>query len=132
MRHPALDLQPRPALRTVRNRTVGGPLITGQDLALYCAQTIDSPLTAPQRDRVARAISKAESLIVRVESVRDDYPRLLKVRAVYETLHDSDLQPVFENPLVDISVIRVPRYAVRNREAPKRSTLIRRLWSALR
>jgi hypothetical protein len=107
-------------------------LIDGQSLALYCAQTIDAPLSEPQRRRLVRAIESTEHLCDRAPSVRDDFPRIIQSRVLHSRLHDSPLQPLVDDPFVGCAVIRAPRYAVRNREAPKRSTLIRRLWSALR
>lgn len=71
-----------------------------------------------------RPIIEAERLCVLEPSIRSDYPRVLQTQIV-------SLAPGADY-LHALSVIRAPRYAVRKREAPKRPTLIRRLWSVLR
>ena len=103
---------------------MGRPLTsTFDNLEGYChAYTYtDCPVMPATRRQLGIAIGLAERECVRISQLRSDYPRLLSTYLTDE--HD---------PLRGLSVIRLPRYAVRNREAPKRSTLIRRLWSLLR
>jgi hypothetical protein len=107
-------------------------LINGTSIALYCAQTVDAPLTAPQRRRLERAMEATEALCQRAPSVSEDFPRIIQARVITTAIHDSVLQPLTDDPFAGCAVIRTPRYAVRNREAPKRSTLFSRLWSLLR
>jgi hypothetical protein len=109
---------------------MGGPLvITDQELKLYCYQSLDNALTARQRLRLAEAIVQAESAAVLVPAARSDYPRLIRAHVLLEPAAPGDDAPP---ACVGVSVIRQRRYAVRKREAPKRPTLLRRLWSALR
>lgn len=104
--------------------------ITDQTIHQYCAISTDTALTDRQRRRMCRAIGDVETRIAATHpAVRDDYPRVMQANITM------DISVPFTAPIElvpAVSVIRQPRYAVRNREAPKRSTLIRRLWSALR
>lgn len=98
-------------------------MISDDDLKAYCNQYVyrDSPVMPATRVNLGVALGMAERECVLLESVNRDHPRLFTTQ-----LTDED------DPLRGVSVIRVARYDVRKREAPKRPNLIRRLLGMLR
>ena len=106
-------------------------MITQRSIDTYCNSYAcsDHALTTRQRRRMALAIVEAESVTVLYPTVNASHPRVMQA---WVTMHPTDVDHPDDGLCEAVSVIRRPRYAVREREAPKRSTLLSRLWSLLR
>jgi hypothetical protein len=98
-------------------------MLKAVDLAEYCRSYVyaDHPVMPTTRIALGQCVGIAEASIVLDERVRANYPRVLVTN-----LGDDDA------PLVSLVTVVTPARYSGKQNAPKRPTLLRRLWSALR